>query len=43
MVEREILSHAQQEKGISAQVYRQALFNKSKVMRMFTVPCQEGT
>lgn len=31
MVGREILSHAQQEKGNSAQVYRQSLFNKSKV------------
>jgi len=43
MVGREILSHAQQKKGNSAQVYRQSLLNKSKVMCMFKVQCQEGT
>ena len=43
MVGRDILSCAQQKKGSIAQVCRQSLLNKSKIMRMFKVLCQEGT
>jgi hypothetical protein len=37
MVEKEILSHAQQEDGSNAQVYRHSLLSKSKVVCLLKV------